>query len=527
MPIEMRASLFILLVSGCLILSGCTFGPHYTRPKVPVQNNFGAPNQPANTNAPVEDWWKTFKDPELDKLIDGALRENYTLQIATARIRQSRAQRNIAAANLFPQVDADAGAAISRGSKNVKLSLGGSGSSSSGKGSAGSSSSPFGAAKTKAMPQQTESGSSSGDSGDNNAFDDQLSPLGKGGLPGSTTELYQAGFDASWEIDVFGGKRRQVEAANAELQAANENRHDLIVTLLAEVARNYLELRGTQQRLQIANTNLADDEEIVDLTRSKKKSGLSNDLDVMRAAAQAAATAATIPPLQANERRLIHALSILLAKEPDALGAELQIVQPLPPTPPEVPVGLPSQLIERRPDIRQAEREIAAANARIGSAKADLFPKFALVATAGIDSSTPDSLIDWGSRYFLISPTVTWRIFDAGRILSNIELQKANEQESVWQYRNIILTALQEVQDALVAYATEQVRRNSLIEEEHHDNQSLHLARQQYDHGLVSFLDVLDAERTLLMAQDELEQSNQVIATDLVALYKALGGGWK
>jgi NodT family efflux transporter outer membrane factor (OMF) lipoprotein len=192
-----------------------------------------------------------------------------------------------------------------------------------------------------------------------------------------------------------------------------------------------------------------------------------------------------------------------------------------------VPVGLPSQLIERRPDIRRAEREMAAANARIGSATADLFPKFALVGTAGLDSSSPQNLIDWGSRYFLISPTVSWRIFDAGRILSNIELQKANEQESVWQYRNTILTALQEVQDALVAYATEQVRRNSLIEEANQESQSLHLARQQYEHGLVSFLNVLDAERTLLMAQDDLEQSDQMISTDLVALYKALGGGWK
>jgi multidrug efflux system outer membrane protein len=517
----MRVSFYTFLFVGVIWLAGCAVGPNYKQPKVATPSHFDEVQQTMQTNRPPADWWKGFNDPELDKLVVTALQENYELQIATARIRQARAQRNIAAANLFPEADADAGYALSRGSKNVKISLGQSGGSSGGSGG----SSPQRKTPKAAVASQN-SGSSEG-SGDNNAFDNQLSPIGEGGLPGTTSDLYQTGFDASWEIDVFGGKRRLVEAAAAELAAANEGRRDMMVTLLAEVARNYLELRGTQERLEIANTNLAVQKEILEVTRSKRKHGLATDLDVTRATAQTESTAATLPPLQANERKMVHALSTLLAEEPEALSVELEAGRRLPPTPPEVPIGLPSQLIERRPDIRRAEREIAAANARIGSATADLFPKFAFIASAGLDASMPQSLFDWESRYFLISPTVTWRIFDAGRIFSNIRLQTANRQESVLQYRSTILKALQEVEDAIVNYATEQTRRTHLHEALDQNRQALWLARQQYDHGLVSFLNVLDAERTVFSSEDDLEQSDQTVTTDLVALYKALGGGWE
>jgi NodT family efflux transporter outer membrane factor (OMF) lipoprotein len=526
--------LWILGFGLLTLLSGCTVGPNYEREKVSVGKNFGEAGKTVSTNSPVSDWWKTFNDPELEKLVGEALRENLNLQIATARIRESRFQRNMAAADLFPNVDADAGYAISRGSENVKLPLGGSSSSSS-SGSSSSSSTSHSAVQSKAQSQSQSAGanssqnssSSGGSSGNDSAFDNQLTPFGKGGLPGATTELYQAGFDASWEIDVFGGKRRQVEAATAEVEAADESRRDLTVTLLAEVARNYFELRGIQERLEIAKKNLSAQNEILELTRSRAKSGLTSEADVTRAAAETATTAAIIPPLEAGERQLIHALSTLLAQEPNALSDELEKIQPLPPPPPEVPVGLPSELIERRPDIREAERQIVAANARIGSAQADLFPKFALIASAGLDSSSPGNLLDWESRYFLISPTVTWRIFDAGRIISNIQLQKANKQEAALQYRATILNALQEVEDTLVNYATEQKRRNDLTDALEQNKLSLEFARARYEHGLVSFLDVLAAERNVLSAQDALAQSNLAVTTDLVALYKALGGGWK
>lgn len=220
-------------------------------------------------------------------------------------------------------------------------------------------------------------------------------------------------------------------------------------------------------------------------------------------------------------------LSTLLAKEPTALNYELETNKPAVFVPPEVPVGLPSELLKRRPDIRRAERQIAAATARIGSAEADLFPKFELTGGVGLDSTSTGSLFDWQSHYFFISPTVTWRVFDAGRIISNVALQKELQRESVWQYRNTILTALREVEDALVAYASEQEHRAALAEALKQNQDALALIRNQYEHGLANFLDVLDAQRSVFSSEDQLTQSDQTVATDLVTLYKALGGGWE
>ncbi|HEX3717263.1 MAG TPA: efflux transporter outer membrane subunit [Verrucomicrobiae bacterium] len=515
----MRRRVVIIIATAAGIISGCMVGPNYERPKVAVEGKFGETGTNIVTNEPTANWWKTFNDPELDKLITEALRTNYNLQIATERIREARLQRNITAADLFPNIDADAGYARARGSKNVVLPLGGSSGSGSGSGSSGGT----GTSKRASTKLSSSVGTSSQN---DSAFDNQLSPFGKGGLPGVETDLYQAGFDATWEVDVFGGTRRRVEAATAQVQSSIEARRNLAVTLLAEVARNYLEFRGTQRRLAIAKENLGAQREIVELTQSRQKSGLATDLDVAQAATQAATTSATIPPLEFDVKRLIHALSILLAREPNALASELEMTNRPFATAPKVPVGLPSQLLERRPDIRQAERQIAAATSDIGVATADLFPKFALVGTAGLDSTTAEHLFDWESRYFLISPTVSWRIFDAGRIKSNIKLQKATRDETVLQYRSAILTALQEVEDAIVAYSTEQTRRDELSEALAQSRDTVALARQQYEHGLATFLNVLDAERTVFSAQDALAQSTQAVSTDVVAIYKALGGGW-
>ena len=495
----MRPPLSIVASTVAIILAGCAVGPNYQRPTVSVETHFGEAGTIETSQPPVADWWKSFHDPELEKLIARAARQNLTLQIAAARVREARYERNMNAADLFPNIDADAGYLDAYGGKNVNLPLGG---------SAGND--PPGADPSDA------------------SFDDQLSPLGKGGFPGAETDLYQVGFDSTWEIDVFGGTRRRIEAANDQLQSGIESQRNTMVTLFAEVARDYLELRGSQQRLEVARKNLAAESEILELTRSMRTNGLASDLDVSRAAAQAAITAAAIPPLQAAVRRLIHAVSILLALQPNALGAELEKAAPLPLTPPVVPIGLPSQLLERRPDIRAVERQIAAATANIGAAKADWFPKFTLVSgSAGLDSTSAGNLFDWDSHYFLVSPTVTWRIFDAGRIYSNIQLQKTAQQAMIWQYRSTILTALQEVEDALVTYATDQQRRVELQDAAQQSQESLVLARQQYQHGLVSFLNVLDAEQMLYSAQDNLTQSDETISTDLVALYKALGGGWQ
>jgi NodT family efflux transporter outer membrane factor (OMF) lipoprotein len=535
-----------LFLAVAAVFAGCAVGPNYTTPKVKVEPGFGElgnttginpaaqPSRATGQAAPVAEWWRVFGDPQLDRLIDEAVRENYGLQIATARIRQARAQRGIAAADLFPDINANAGYNRARGSKNLVLPFGASaassrsGGSSSSAGSTGKSRSGGTSADPPGDPPASGSVSSSGTgtAASSSASRPPIPPFGGGGLPGVTTELYQIGFDANWELDIFGGTRRRIEAATADLAASVESRRDVLVTLLAEVARNYLELRGTQERLAVARENLAAQRQTVELTRSMYKSGLTSELDVARAAAQAATTASTIPPLEAQVRQSIHALSTLLGKEPNTLSAELTQASPLPPVPPQVPVGLPSELLRRRPDIRQAERQIAAATARIGSAKADLYPKFAITGSVGLDSSSLSQLLNASSRYFLINPTVSWPLFDAGRIRSNIALQKANRQEALLQYRNSILSALREVEDALAAYTTQQARRTALAEALGQSRQALELAQDQYQHGLADFLTVLDAQRSVLAAQDTLAQSSQTVCTDLVALYKALGGGW-
>jgi NodT family efflux transporter outer membrane factor (OMF) lipoprotein len=531
--IALRRLSQLFAVLAMILFAGCAVGPNYHPPKTKVQTSFGelsATNSgalsPATTNSPAIQWWHAFKDPELDHLIDEALGENFNLRIAVARVRQARFQRSIQAADLFPNVDADAGYFHGLGSKNVTLPLGGGGSGGSGAGGKASAS-----PQTKsAMDSSSSSGGSSGGTGSSsgsNPSSDQLTPFGKGGLPGVESSLYQIGFDSTWELDVFGGNRRRLEAAADEIAASIEAVHDVTVTLLAEVARNYAELRGTQQRLTVAQENLAAQKETLQLTLSRADAGLTTRADVVRAAAQVATTSATIPPLQASARRSIHLLSTLLAREPMALSAELETNKPPVFLPPEVPVGLPSELLKRRPDIRRAERQMAAATARIGSAEADLFPKFALTGGVGLDSTSTGSLFDWQSRYFFISPTVTWRVFDSGRIISNIALQKAIRQETLLQYRETILTAMREVEDGLVAYATEQEHCNALAEALRQNQDALGLIRDQYDHGLANFLEVLDAQRNVLTTQDQLVQANEALATDLVMLYKALGGGWE
>ncbi|HTA29449.1 MAG TPA: efflux transporter outer membrane subunit [Candidatus Cybelea sp.] len=500
----------------CLMgLAGCAVGPKYKLPEVKTASSFGELSLVTNATqaAPVTDWWRTFNDPELNHLISEALQANYDVAISLAHIRESRFQRSIVAADLFPNIDANGGYLRTRGSKNVQLSLGGSGSSD-----------PPSSTKTKTAVSSNGDPPSSSPGPDPTST--ELSPFGLGGLPGVTSSLYQIGFDATWELDVFGGNRKRLEAAADDLTATVEQLRDTCLTLTAEVARDYLELRGTQQRLAVAVENLGTQKEVLDLTKSQAKSGLATENDVFRATAQLSETAASIPGLQANIRTLTHALSTLLAQEPMALSKELESGKPLPLTPPVVPVGLPSDLLKRRPDIRHAERQIAAATARLSSARADLFPKFALTGGIGLDSTSPGTLFNAQSRYFLISPTVVWRVFDAGRIISNIALQKATEKETILQYRSIILTALQQVEDALVAYGSEQTRHHDLNVAYENDRESLKLTRSQYENGLVSFIEVLDAERTLLLAQDNLVQSEETITTDLVALYKALGGGW-
>jgi len=337
---------------------------------------------------------------------------------------------------------------------------------------------------------------------------------------------YQAGFDASWELDVFGGVRRNVQAANADIAAAEFNRRDVLVTLLAELARNYFEARSAQQRLVIIHKNLEAQKSLVSLTTQRYHAGVTSELDVQQATALLANTEAEVPSLETALDNAIHRIGVLLAQPPGALTDELREAGPIPSPPPQVPVGLPSDLLQRRPDIQRAEEQLVAATARIGVAKADLFPHFSLTGDAGLQSVSASSWFDPSSRFWTVGPTVTWKIFDAGRIRANIRVQNAREEQALAGYEQTVLTAFEDTENALGSYAREQVRYRSLQDSVTAQRAALKLAQDLYRNGLVDFLNVLQSERDVYQAEDALVQSQATVSENLIALYKALGGGW-
>lgn len=467
-------NLFKLVFLNCLALFavGCTVGPNYQPPKVQMPEKWGEQRQEGMTNQPVgiAEWWKTFNDPVLDSLITRAMESNLDLRISEARIREARALRGIATADLWPSVDTSASYARSRRSL-VNSSI------------------------------------------------PPVAPVER--------NLYQAGFDASWEIDIFGGKRRAVEAAKADIDANVEDRRDVLVILLAEVARNYIEVRGFQRRLEIVQKNIQTQKEAVEITRAKFKAGLTSELSSIQAEALLASTQSEVPALESILKQAIHRISILLGQNPCALLSELSEKAPIPTASPEVPAGLPSDILRRRPDVRRAERELAAITARIGVATADLFPKFSLTGNFGLQAENLNAFTATGvSKHWSLGPTVRWPIFQAGRIRANIHAQNERQEQALLNYEKAVLISLEDVENALVACATEQVRVGKLIEAVNASRQAVALASELYSKGLADFLNVLDAERSLYKSEDDLVQSERTVSLNLVVLYKALGGGW-
>ncbi len=463
------------VVCGALLLtiSGCMVGPNYRRPdtSAPAKWNEAADHLTATPPVDLGGWWTTFNDPELDSLVERAVRLNKDLKVAQARVREARAQRGVVAADLYPQVNTSADYSRNRSSENTSADGG--------------------------------RGRSTGD------FD-----------------LFLAGFDASWEMDIFGGTRRALEAANADIQASEENLRDVLVSLLAEVARSYLQVRGTQLRLAIANDNINSQRQTLELVTARFQAGLSSELDVAQAKAQLANTEAQVPTLEIQLKQSIYQLGVLLGQEPGSLLQELTKVAPIPGTPPEIPAGLPSDLLRRRPDIRRAERELAAATARIGVATADLFPRFSLTGALGLQSVSLSDFFTSGSRFWAVGPTVRWPIFDAGRIRANIQVQNARQEQALAQYEKVVLSSFADVESSLVAYLREQETRRSFADSVEASRRAVEIANELYTHGLVDFLNVLLNQRALYQSQDQLAQSDQKVATNLVAVYKALGGGW-
>ena len=463
-----HASSFSLLL---VMLAGCSVGPNYQAPKLKMAAAWSEAGPGGTTNRAAEftQWWKTFDDPVLDSLIERAVKSNYDLKAAAARLRAGRALRGAAVADLFPTLDANASYTKARRSQNA-LSF---------------------------LVRQLD------------------------------TDTYQVGFDATWEIDVFGGKRRALEAANADLQAVEEDRRTVLVSLLAEVARNYVELRGTQRRLAIARENLRAQQEAVEITQQRFNAGLVSELDVAQAKAVLAATKSQVPSLQTAEKQSMHTLSVLLGQPPAALQAELEKEAPIPPTPPEVPTGLPADLLKRRPDVRRSERQLAAANARIGVAVAEFFPKFSLTGMAGYQSLETGNLISPASQFWTAGPSVRWRLLEYPRLRAQVLSQSAQQDQALAQFGQAVLTSLADVENALVAYGNEKEGYRALDDEVAANRLALELANQIYTQGRGEFLNVLDAERSLYLAEDALAQSRLTVTLNLVALYKALGGGWE
>jgi NodT family efflux transporter outer membrane factor (OMF) lipoprotein len=425
--------------------------------------------------SPPESWWASFNDAELDSLIQRAAQSNLDLRVAEARLRQARAIRGGSAADFAPAVEASASAARAKQSKNQPF---------------------FGALPLPA----------------NFPFE---------------YSVYQVGFDASWEIDLFGGKRRALEAATADWQGAIEARNDAMVSLSAEVARNYVELRGIQRRLDIARRNLDLQREELDLTRARLQGGMATDLDVSRTTALLADVVAAIPPLETAERAAMYALAVLLGRQPGDLMGEFAASVAVPAAPPEVPIGLPSDLLRRRADVRHAERQLAAETARIGVAKSNWFPKISLTGDVGAESVSVSNWFEPSSRFWSIGPSVQWNALDFGRVRAQVRAQSAVQEAAVATYEKTVLTSLQEAENAIVAYAQEQNRHRALADAAAENRRSLALADGMYKNGRVNFLDVLDARRSLYASEDQLALSDQAVSVDLIVLYKALGGGWE
>jgi NodT family efflux transporter outer membrane factor (OMF) lipoprotein len=439
---------------------------------------------------PVDpNWWALFQDPKLTALEKRVASENLDVQAAGLRVAESRAQLGIARAAEFPTLNGNASFTRQK-SSNVGV---------------------FASAPT-ALGANGASGKSAG------------------GLTGHTLSpfnVYQFGFDASWELDLWGGVKRSVESAVATSLASEDARRAVLLTSLAEVARDYIQLRGVQEQLRIARDNVRIAEENLRLTQQRAAGGVTTDLDVANASAQLRTTTAQIPSLEQQEAELINALSLLLGQPPNALRVELATSQPVPPVPPRVPVGFPSELARRRPDIRQAEEQLHAATADIGVAVANFYPSVTLSGSVGLQALQPGHVFDLNARQYAFGPGLTIPLFEAGRLRSTLNLRKAQQQEAAINYQKAVLQAWHDVDNALTAYKAEQDRRNELLGAVAESRRALALAQSRYQQGVADFLTVLDAQRTLLGAQQQLASSTTTVSSNLVALYKALGGGWE
>ncbi len=478
----MRPSLlnFAAAQAFATLLAGCAVGPDYAKPDMtlPAQWTQAAADGrgPSTPAASLDAWWRAFNDPLLDELMAEAVAGNSDVASAKAKIREARATRREAEAALGPSLTGSASA---------------------------SETGPQSALSSQTTTTTTSATSSSG-----------------------LSAPFQAGFDASWELDLFGANRRDAEAAGYGEEATEEDLRSTLLTLVGDVGAYYAEARGYQEQIALARRTLASERRTADLTHVKFDAGSASGADAAKADAEATTTAADLPTYEADYAEAVHRLSVLTGRAPGALDDRMQTPRAVPAPRKPLPAGVPADLLTRRPDVRAAERRVAQATAKIGAAEAALYPDVSLTGSLSTSASRPGELLRASSVSWSWGPSVSIPIFDGGKLAAERNVTQAQRDEYLVAWRSSVLTAMEDVENALVSLSRERLRAKQLASSVDNYRKAADLSRAQYEAGKSSFLDVLDAERSLYSAEDSLIQSRVSLAKDYVALAKALGGGW-
>lgn len=482
-------------LAGLMLLGGCTvMGPNFIAPKPDTPAHFATASPTGKQSVPTPEpfdaaWWTLLGDPTLTALQGRLAKGNLDLRAASFRLVQARAQLGVVAAAAGPTVNANGSFTRDQQSRLGVLALSSSNSATNANGLGGRSSTRNGI----------------------------FQPY----------DLFQYGFDVAWEADLWGRVARMIESGAATAEASAEARHEIEVSASAELARDYVQLRGVQRKLAITRENLGIARQSLGLTRERAAGGVTTDLDVANAAAQVEIVAAQIPSLESQQAELMNAIALLLGEQPRTLETDLAAPRGVPPVPPKVPVGLPSELARRRPDIRRAEAQLHAATADIGVATADFYPRFTLSGSGAIQGLQFRNLADWAAHTYSFGPSVTLPIFEGGRLKATLALREAAQQEAALNYQKTLLVAMHDVDNALTAYEAEQRRRDRLAAAVTQNRRALSLARMRYEQGVTDFLQVLLAQQNLLAADQALADSTTTVTTNMVQLYKSLGGGWQ
>lgn len=480
-------------IALCLFLSGCMVGPNYHKPETAMPSSFETKSDAEITSdETLRGWWKQLGDPLLDSLVEEAVRGNYDWRIAVEQIVETRAKYRIERSYLFPEVDLNAAANRSRFSDNLFTS--------------------------SSIANSTAAGSSPSSVVSSDNFP----------VPGTIQNFFQVGFDAIWELDIFGKFRRNKRAAYDLWEASQESAQDVLITLISEVAREYVSIRSLQQQILLTHKKIEADERLLYLAEVLFDAGLDNQIQIENLIATLQTDRAALPPLETALKQTIYGLAYLLGKQPEGFAAQFEELSPIPVSAGKVPGGLPSDLLRRRPDIRAAERQLAAATEMIGVAIADLFPHISLTGnTYGFESNKQNKWLIGASRYWNIGPSLNWNLLDFGRVKAQIRVQNSVQQQALLTYEQTVISSLRDVEGALVAYFEEQKRMADFEREVSANRRALELTEDLFAAGLFDELQVLSAIKTWIDSENHLIQSQQALTSNLIALYKALGGDWE